>query len=98
MSATVEGNLPLGSTGDMRCTSEDVRRAIRLMVRNRACSVGVFVALALGIGVSTATFSMVNYVQLETLPIPETNRVVRVTLTSPESQLDELSYADFADL
>src|SRR6516164_4623800 len=77
---------------------EDVRRALRLMARNRITSLAVFLSLALGIGVSTATFGMVNYVLLQQLPVQETHRVVRVTFASPESAVGEFSYPDFADL
>ena len=76
---------------------EDVRRALRLMARNRITSLAVFLSLALGIGVSTATFGMVNYVLLQQLPVQETHRVVRVTFASPESAVGEFSYPDFAD-
>jgi macrolide transport system ATP-binding/permease protein len=94
----MEWHVPRQAGDRMHGIYEDVRRAFRLMAANRALSAAVFLSLALGIGVSTATFSIVNYVALQRLPVPETERVVRVTSASPESQVDEFSYPDFADL
>ena len=82
----------------MRGLYDDVRRALRLMRGNRGVSLAVFLSLALGIGVSTATFGMVNYSLFQQLPVRETNRVVRVTSASPESAAGQISYPDFADL
>ncbi|MGD1097087.1 MAG: ABC transporter permease, partial [Bryobacteraceae bacterium] len=82
----------------MRVIYEDVWRALRLMAANPGVSLAVFLSLALGIGVSTATFGMINYVLFQQLPVPESNRVVRVTSASAESATSELSYPDFADL
>ena len=77
---------------------EDLRRAWRLMAGNRAISTAVFLSLALGIGVSTATFGMVNYALFQQLPVRQSNRVLRVASASPEGPLGEFSYPDFADL
>jgi predicted permease len=76
---------------------EDLR-ALRLLKGNRAVSLAVFLSLALGIGLSTATFSMVNYVLFQQLPVRETNRVVRVTSANAEGPAGQFSYPDFADL
>jgi len=77
---------------------EDLRSAIRLIARNRTLSFAVFVSLALGIGASTSAFAVFNYLLFQRLPIPETDRVVRITSTNPASPLDQVSYPDFDDL
>jgi putative ABC transport system permease protein len=82
----------------MRGLYEDLRRALRLIAANRGVSAAVFLSLALGIGTSTGTFGMVNYVLFQQLPVRETHRVVRVTSTNPEDRAGQLSYPDFADL
>src|SRR5262249_25682828 len=77
---------------------EDLRSAIRLIARNRTLSFAVFVSLALGIGASTSAFAVFNYLLFQRLPIPETDRVVRITSTNPANLLDQVSYPDFDDL
>lgn len=77
---------------------QDLRCACHLIAANRAVSAAVFLSLGLGIGVSTTTFGMVNYVLFQQLPVPETSRVVRLTSASPENATGGFSYPDFADL
>jgi len=77
---------------------EDLRSVLRLIAGNWTLSFAVFISLALGIGVSTSTFAVFSYLLFQPLPIPETDRVVRITSTNPASQLDEVSYPDFEDL
>ena len=77
---------------------EDLRRSLRLIRANLPVSAAVFLSLSLGIGVSTATFGLVNYVVFQRLPVPETGRVVRITSASPENAAGEFSYPDFTGL
>jgi hypothetical protein len=75
---------------------DGLRSAVRLMTGNRALSFAVFVSLALGIGASTFPFAVFHYLRFQPLPVPETDRVVRITSTNPASSLDQVSYPDFA--
>ena len=54
----------------------DLRVAFRTVVRNRWVSAVAVVALALGIGVTTAVFSIFNGVLLAPLPYPQADRLV----------------------
>src|SRR5512141_1657569 len=54
----------------------DVRYAIRGMRRNPALAVAAIVTLALGIGVTTAVFSVVDAVVMRQLQFPEAARVM----------------------
>jgi len=53
--------------------------------------------LALGIGVNTAMFSVLNTFLFRALPYPESDRLVRVFRTSPHSQSWPFSAANFFD-
>jgi putative ABC transport system permease protein len=54
----------------------DLRFALRMLLRNRAFSLGAILTLALGLGASTAIFSVVNGILLRPLPYPEADRIV----------------------
>ena len=56
----------------------DVRYALRAMRRSPAFSVVVILTFALGVGVNTAIFSVVNSVLLKPLPYPDSERLVRL--------------------
>jgi putative ABC transport system permease protein len=58
--------------------SQDIRYALRLLARRRAYAALVTLTLALGIGATTAVFSVVNGVLLRPLPYPQDQRLVTV--------------------
>ncbi|MCY4029049.1 MAG: permease prefix domain 1-containing protein [Acidobacteria bacterium] len=58
--------------------ARDVRHAVRGLRRSPGHAATVVVVLALGIGASTATFSVVYAVLLSPLPYPEPERIVSV--------------------
>lgn len=61
----------------------DVRHAIRLMTTQRAFTAAALATLALGIGATTAIFSMVYGVLLRPLPYPEPERLMRISEEHP---------------
>lgn len=54
----------------------DLRLAVRTLVKHPGFTFAAAVTLALGVGVNTAVFSVVNGVMLRPLPYPEPERVV----------------------
>lgn len=75
---------------------EDVRFAVRLVRRDPAFSVITLMVLALGIGATTAMFSIVNTVLLRPLPFREPDRLVMLeNQWLPRFPRFEASPADF---
>src|SRR5919107_3730342 len=64
---------------------QDVVYAARGMRRARGFSLVVLLTLALGIGATTAVFSVVRGVLLRPLPFPDADRVVRVWPGNPKA-------------
>src|ERR1035438_5079431 len=58
----------------------DFRFAFRTLFRNPSFTVAAILALALGIGSTTAIFSVVEAVLLKPLPYPQPDRLVSVTM------------------
>jgi len=65
----------------MRDLIQDVQYGIRLFARNPTFTLVALLALALGIGATTAIFSVVDTVLLKPLPYPRSDRIVSVALT-----------------
>ncbi len=62
---------------------QNVRYAVRMLVRNPGFSAAAILCLALGIGATTAIFSVVNAVLLRQLPYANSGRLVRVFTEFP---------------
>src|SRR5690349_9309023 len=77
---------------------EDLRYAFRLMAGNRTLSAAIFLSLTLGIGASASMFGAVDAFLFRPLPVPRTDRIVRITSGAQSDALGLASYPDFADL
>src|SRR2546423_11566711 len=75
----------------------DIRIAIRTLVRSRFVSVLAIVAFALGIGVTSAVFSIFNGVLLSPLPYPESDRLVAVYDVQPACKTCPASFPKYHD-
>jgi len=62
----------------LESTARDLRHSIRMLRLNPAFAVTAILTLALGIGATTAIFSLVDGVLIKPLPYPEPDAVVRV--------------------
>jgi hypothetical protein len=66
-------------------------------LKNPGFTAVAVLTLALGIGVNTGFFSVMNTIMLRPLPYPEPDRLMRVFSTSPQSQSWPHSVANFLD-
>jgi putative ABC transport system permease protein len=77
---------------------QDIRYGVRLLVRFPGVTAAALIALALGTGVNTALFSVVNAVLLQPLPFPNADELVQVWRTEPPTlQLGAASYPRYVD-
>jgi putative ABC transport system permease protein len=77
--------------------SQDVRYAVRGILAHRWFSAAIISTLALGIGLNTMVFTLVNAVLLKPVPVPNGDRLVSVTGRDPSRDNHSLpfSYPDF---
>ncbi len=71
-----------------------LRINVRRLVRSPLFTVIAVLTLAVGIGATTAIFSVVNGVLLEPLPYPESARLVYVGLEAPGLGYDQVPFSD----
>ena len=81
----------------MNSISQDVRYSVRRLLKDKAFTIVAVLTVALGIGVNTAMFSVLNTFLFRSLPYPDSGRLVRIFRTSPHSQSWPHSNANFFD-
>jgi putative ABC transport system permease protein len=75
----------------------DFRYAVRAVTRSKSVSILAILAFALGIGVTTAVFSIFNGVLLTPLPFPDPDQLVMVYDTQPACATCPASYPKYMD-
>ena len=76
----------------------DLRYAIRMLIKSPAFSLIAIVALALGIGANTAIFSVVEAVLLRPLPYPESDRLILLREKMPIFDSGSVSLSELSRL
>ena len=78
-------------------TIQDIRFSLRTMRKNAALTITVIATLALGIGVNTAIFSVVNSVVLRPLSYAQPDRLIALFETLPQFPRASASYPNYLD-
>ncbi len=76
---------------------QDVRFAVRLLLKERWFTVVAALALALGIGVNTTVFTIVNAILLRGLPFERPDRIVSLGTVDERGRPRGVSRLDFLD-
>jgi predicted permease len=95
-------SLPQEKHPMVQTLAADLRYAVRVLGRTPSFTLAVVAVLALGIGATTAIFSIVNTVLLRPLPFAEADRLVRLFHVPPQATFPgipqfALSPANFYD-
>jgi macrolide transport system ATP-binding/permease protein len=77
---------------------QDVRFALRSLRRTPGLTAFVVITLALGIGMTSATFSMVDALIFRPYPVPHPSNVVTLVSTTHDSPFDDFSYREYLDI
>ena len=78
--------------------SQDLRYAARTLTKQRVFAAAAVLMLALGIGVNSAMFALVDAILLRPLPFPEPDRLVKVwerTVTSAQGPVSPINLLDW---
>ena len=77
---------------------DDARFATRSLRRTPGLTVFVAITLALGIGMTSATFSMVDGLIFRPYPVPHPGNVVSLVSTTHDDPYDSFSYREYLDI
>jgi putative ABC transport system permease protein len=83
--------------GVMETVIQDARYGLRLLWTQRIFSLVAILTLALGIGMSTAVFSVIDAAMLRPLPYPHPEQLVNVSIEEPQTDGRKLRLAPSGD-
>src|SRR4026209_2853133 len=81
----------------METLLKDIRYGVRASLKHPGFSAIVILTLAVGIGASTAIFTVVNSVMLRRLPYRTANRIVAIQELNPKGDRIRSTAANFLD-
>src|SRR3977135_2373925 len=76
---------------------QDLKFAVRLLIKDRWFTVVAVVALALGIGMNATVFTFVNAVLIRGLPFDDPDRIMSIGTRDARDRDRGFSYLDFQD-
>ncbi len=77
---------------------DDAHYAIRSLHRTSGLTAFVVITLAIGIGLTSGTFSMVDALIFRPYPVPHPSGVVTLVSTTHDSSFDNFSYREYLDI
>src|SRR5207247_3943728 len=77
--------------------TSDIRYALRALRKNPGFTAVVMLTLALGIGATTAIFTVVDYVMLRPYPYPQIDRIMLLSETTRNGQGMSIAWPNFVD-
>jgi predicted permease len=75
----------------------DLKHAVRMLMQSRGWTIVVLLSLAIGIGATTALFTAVNGLLLQTVPVPEPETLVRLAAAGENNMRRSSSDYGFAE-
>jgi hypothetical protein len=77
---------------------QDIRYCLRMLAKNPGFTAVALLTLALGIGVNTAIFSLLNAFLLRRLPVRQPDQLVEVFTRDRSGRIGELSFPLFEEI
>ncbi len=71
----------------------DLKHAFRSLAKSPGFTLVVLLTLALGIGVNTSMYTLVDVMLFRTVPFAEPDRLLSILGTNPQTQRDNFSFA-----
>jgi putative ABC transport system permease protein len=96
-SSTVVGFLRTAPAEHLDVFRRDVRDGLRSLARNRVVTLIAITSLAVGVGANIGIFSVVNAMWFKSLPLPDAERLVRVTNGSAVGAVTYDHYVQYRD-
>ena len=78
-------------------TWQDLRFAVRLLLKERWFTAAAVLALGLGIGLTSTGFTVYNAMLVRGLPVDDQDRIMALAMRDPDGRERRLSYLDFRD-
>ena len=76
---------------------KDAVYAVRSLLKSPAFTIAAILTLAIGIGATTAIYSVVDRVLLQPLPFPDADRLIRIVENERPRGMQAISYQEYLE-